>query len=368
MRRFLLNSEIVYLFVYDAGARFSEEQLKGLLKNPEDFSKYEYNKPRPEEIPAINVPSIFNLKDETLDMAGLQYRFRVQASVYTTGQFVIRVRHATADDPVVALGTLTFDPAVATFVKNIAGKAKARVESSLVKIGGQPAAEETEAYRFYYIESDRAVALKKYKKFIAGLLIDEHKTEGLDEGYLNVILSRNISYYEGDIHFVGWESAVLVDRLSGYEHELLIVEIANVQMLELRILHKRISRMLASANSAIAATGKHNYLTRRYGSSMRRLNRELGDFYDKTKEMVSAVTETPQGLGEWYLAKLYALLASEFKLSELESSLAGELDMIDKSREFVSDVIRGNTEEWLEIIIILLIVLEVVVEVALLLK
>ena len=58
-----MNSEIVYLFMFDAGPRFTEEQLGGLLKNPEDFSKYEYTKPSPEEIPTFNMPSIFNTND-----------------------------------------------------------------------------------------------------------------------------------------------------------------------------------------------------------------------------------------------------------------------------------------------------------------
>ena len=41
-----MDGEVVYLFVYDVGAKFTEEQLKGLLKNPEDFS-YEYRSPPP---------------------------------------------------------------------------------------------------------------------------------------------------------------------------------------------------------------------------------------------------------------------------------------------------------------------------------
>ena len=37
-----MNSEIIYLFMYDSGVRFTEDQLSGLLKNPEDFSKYDF--------------------------------------------------------------------------------------------------------------------------------------------------------------------------------------------------------------------------------------------------------------------------------------------------------------------------------------
>jgi len=42
-----MEGEIVYLFMYDAGVSFTDEQLAGLLKNQEDFSKYEYTKPNP---------------------------------------------------------------------------------------------------------------------------------------------------------------------------------------------------------------------------------------------------------------------------------------------------------------------------------
>ncbi len=353
--------------MYDAGAKFTEEQLKGLLKKPEDFSRYEYNKPKPEEIAPLNVPFIFNLTDETLALNGQQYKFRVQASMYPTGQFVIRVRHATGDAEGL-LGTLTFDAAVATFVKNAVGKARARVEASLSKIAKIAIADDTEAYRFYYMETDRSTALKKYGRMIAGLLIDEQNTERLDEAYMGVILSRSISYYEDDVHFVGWEGAVLVDKLSGYEHELLIAEMANVQLLELRILHRRIAQMLSTTNNTIEIMNRTGSAAKFHGNNLRKLNMDLGDFYDKTKEMVNVVTDTPQGLGEWYLSKLYTLLSKEFRLNELEVSVASDLDMIDKSREFVADMIRGNTEYVLEIIIILLIALEVVIDIALLLK
>lgn len=89
-----MDGELVYLFIYSAGATFTDEQLKGLLKNQEDFSKYEYTKPAPEEMATFNVPSIFNLKGESLTLKDAKYAFKVQVSVYSLGSFSIRMRCA----------------------------------------------------------------------------------------------------------------------------------------------------------------------------------------------------------------------------------------------------------------------------------
>ena len=303
-----MNGEIVYLFIYDSGIRFTDEQLKGLLKNPEDFSKYEYNRPTPEEIPALNVPFIFNLKDEILMLENIQYKFRTQVSLYVTGQFVIRVRYSSGDiHP--ALSKMTYNHVITSFIDSVALKAKNRVEISLSKICDIHINELTEAYRFYYMEGEKSTALKQYKKNITGLLIDEPSTATLDEKYVDEILSRNISYNSDDIHFVGWESAVLVDKLTNYEHELLIAEIANVQLLEMRIIHKNILEKLASSNKTIGALTKLDFLKRRYGYNLGSLNKDLGEFYETTKELTNIITDTPFGLGEWYLSKLYVYIA-----------------------------------------------------------
>ena len=69
------------------------------------------------------------------------------------------------------------------------------------------------------------------------------------------------------------------------------------------------------------------------------------------------------GFGEWYLSRLYGLYDEAFKLSYWRASLQEKLETINNRRTFISDMLRGQRDEILEWIIILLIVVEVIIEV-----
>ena len=364
-----MNSEIVYLYMYDAGTTFTEEQLNGLLKNPEDFSKYEFSKPKPEEIATFDIPSIFNLKDETLALDNnVVHKFRVQVSLYQFGGYSIRLRHSLSDGTYDNISKLTFDSRINDFLKTTVAKTKKKVESSLAKIASLNVNQRTESYRFYYIEGDKAQILKKYSKIIVGLMIDEPNTEAMDEEYVKSVLNKNIAYDNTNIFFVGWEGAVMIDNQYVHEHELLIAEIANLQFLEMRIQHNVLIDRLNAANKVLSARDKRKFPTNFGNSDIKALNSMLGRAYDSTRNMLNNVNDTVFSLGEWYLARVYSVFSNEFKLDTWKELLERDLEAVDDEREYVYDLVSVRHEDFLEYIIIILIVIEVLVEVFVLLK
>ena len=174
----MTNCEAIDLFVYDSGARFSAEQLKGLLKNPEEFSNYEYIHPSPEEISIFSVPSIFNLRDVYFGAGDEQLKFKVQVAIYDTGVFSIRFRYQSNSD-LSMLQKVTFDPKVKEFMSSAAAKERSKIEKALSKIASISPNEQSEAYRFYFINTDRRKLSDKDIKLIAGLLIDEQNSNFL---------------------------------------------------------------------------------------------------------------------------------------------------------------------------------------------
>ena len=225
-----MDGELIYLSIYSAGARFTDEQLKDLLKNPEDFSKYEDTKPAPEEIATFNIPSIFNLKGETLTLKDKKYSFKVQVSVYTLGSFSIRMRCTFAGAEEEFLKTLSFDKDVKDFVNHTTDKVCATVIKNLGKIKEVKLNPNSETYRFYYLQGEQQPLLKKYGKLMAGLMVDEKDYELLDDSYISEVLSKKISYNDTDAFLAGWESSVLVDK---------------VERIRTRIAHRRDSERAA---------------------------------------------------------------------------------------------------------------------------
>jgi hypothetical protein len=358
-----MEGEIVYLFMYDFGAAFSDEQLSGLLKNQEDFSKYDFTKPTPEEISTFNVPAIFNLGDEVLKIGDSQHRFKVQASIYKFGGASIRIRYQVSDANYSQIVKLTFDKQINDFVQGTAAKARKKMESALSKVSKINASTINETYRFYYIDGDKNQILSKYRKVIAGLTIDEQNSETLSNQYVDSLIVNGFSYDENNVFFAGWESAVLVDKEYTHEHELLITEIANLQLLEMRLYHDKLTRQVNDSSRYLESFPKRGIARYFVDWRTRYLNKNLGMLYDSTRSMLNNVNDTVFGTGEWYLSRIYNTFVSAFKLNEWRSIIESDLEAVGKEREFVSDLIKFDYDVLLEYIIIILIVVEVIIEI-----
>ena len=361
-----MNSEIIYLFMYDSGVRFTEDQLSGLLKNPEDFSKYEFSKPEPEEIATFNIPSIFNLKEETEKIGNTEYHFKVQVAIYPFGGFSIRVRYPIANWNNDTISKMTFNKEINDIINAVVSKTKKKVSSALSKKKEININQLSETYKFYYLEGDKSNILLKSKKLISGLLIDEVHADTLESEYIEYILGKSISYNSSNVLFVGWESAVMIDKENSYEHELLIAEISNLQLLEMRIYHQMLTVKLESSSSVLNSLDSG--IMRMKNSEMAKMNRSLGSIYDNTRTVINNVNDTVFGLGEWYLSRVYSLFSNVFKLDVLKSSIEKDLEAIDNERKYISDIEAFWHEAFLERIVIVLIVVEIILEIFYLIK
>ncbi len=357
----IMNSEIVYLFLYDLGVHFTEEELNGLLKNPEDFSKHEFDKPSPEEISTFNVPAIFNLNNVTLATEAMKHLFKVQVALYTFGGMSIRVRYQLNDASYSHLYRVTFDKKITEFVNDVVLKARKKVESDLSKVAKIQPSATRETYRFYYIEYEKEKISASQKKQIAGLLIDEEEPDQLDDGYVASVLSNTIAYDKTNLFYVGWESAIMFDKEYAHEYELLMAEIANLQLLEMRIYHELLSERIDNSGKVLERVSKQRIISRLGSNEPKALNSELGTLYDNTMAVINKVSDTVFGTGEWYLSRVYSLFERVLKLEEIKGSLEKDLDVINDERAFVADLINFDYDVLLEYVVILLIVIELVI-------
>lgn len=386
-----LYGELIHMFIYDIGISIPYDKVKALLQNPEDFSKYNYNAPAPEEIPTFNVPYIFNLRDEEATLGGRVVKARVQASIYEVGAVSIRVRLAIDGLKPEELSDMTFSKEVNEFAAAVAVGARRRVSSNLYKIAGIssdnydriPGAKFeqvswtmsdafpyalSERYRFYFLYGDRDEVLRYCGGVFAGLLVDEHDGTKLDAAYASEILSRRLSYMHDDGFFVGWEGCIMVDRSSHYDHELLIAEIANVQLLKLRVYRKRAAGLIKHTTNTVSEISVMGHMERITSKKAAKLDRELGAFSDDAGSMMNKMGNTAFGLGEWYLSQLYTLFSNVFKLNELAASLRSDLEVVGRRKLFAERAIDAKSTWNIEFAVLVLIVIEVLIEVAYLLK
>ncbi len=359
-----MNAELVYLFVYDTNARLPQDKVKDILKRPEDFSKYEYKAPSPEEVPTFSIPLIFNLRGGELNIGGTALKAKVQVAIYEPGAISIRIRLPIENADMKALLGATFSKEAKEFVMTLLQKSKASIEGSISKIIPIKLSESNETYRFYYIHGESAEVLKASRKQVAGLLVDEKDADNLDDKYVGEVLANSISYNSKDAFFVGWEASVMIDTLDLYDYELIITEIANIQLLKLRLYRQRANEMLGSTSDTMSRLMGMGIMRRMLSGEATKLNHMLSAFYDNAMETLNATDNIAFGLGEWYLSKLYALFANVFKIGELSQLVKKDMEIIEKRQEFVVEHLRARQTDILEFIVIVLIVVEVVIEVA----
>jgi hypothetical protein len=188
-----------------------------------------------------------------------------------------------------------------------------------------------------------------------GLLRLEDQPLSTEESAAGLRLS--LRYGRDDLFLADWAAAVLLDYERECEETLQTIEFANLQLLEYRHIDDRLDDSLAQANRMIARRERSRLpLWRSPESSLRRLGElkvEASGLFERTVNVFKLI-------GDQYLARAYRLLATRFHLRDWERSIQRKLEVIEGIYEVVASQSIAFRTEFLEIIVIILILLEIV--------
>jgi hypothetical protein len=168
-------------------------------------------------------------------------------------------------------------------------------------------------------------------------------------------VQARISYSPGDLLVAEWSAAVLVDR--DCEETLQVIEFANVQLLEFRFLDDLLDDRLADAYRLIHRLARswlpfwrlHDRTLRALGE----LKIDVNSIYERTGNVLKLV-------GDQYLARVYQIVSGRFHLHEWSQSIERSLAVVQSVYQVVSDQSATYRAEFLEILIIALILFEIV--------
>jgi hypothetical protein len=180
----------------------------------------------------------------------------------------------------------------------------------------------------------------------SGPLSDEEVAEAL---------RSHISYGPLDLLVPDWASAVLFDR--DCAETLQVIEFANLQLLEFRHIDQRLDDTLAAAYRLIHSVA-HSRLP--FWRSPARALRSLGELQVEADSLFERTGNVLKLVGDQYLARVYRLLAGRFHLEEWQRSIQRKLDVAEGVYRVISDQTDTYRTEFLEVVVIVLIVLEVV--------
>jgi hypothetical protein len=173
-------------------------------------------------------------------------------------------------------------------------------------------------------------------------------------------LRLHLSYSPDDLFVPDWAAAALFDSDPDCNETLQVIEFANLQLLEYRHIDDRLDANLAGAYRLVhEASRKRLRFWRTYDQPLRTLGElkvEANDLFERTGNVLKLV-------GDQYLARVYGLLAARFHLREWEASIQRKLDVGEGVYQVISDQATAHRTEFLELIVIFLILLEILLAV-----
>jgi sulfur relay (sulfurtransferase) DsrF/TusC family protein len=219
---------------------------------------------------------------------------------------------------------------------------------------------DTEKYTIYCVtekfENPQSF-IKENQTFIANLLIGENPDLKLNEYQIKRTLENSFSYLQNDFVIFDFDRALIIDPTEDYSDLLQIIEIANYQLLELRILDKLLDRRLSLAESDIS---KIYYMS---GTLWRRLGKRVGNLlrlrYDLTY-LLENVENVSKLIGDFYLAQLYTRLAELFQLKEWSRSIRHRIDTIGDIYNIAQTNLNEKFLLYMEILLTFIFVIEFV--------
>ncbi len=164
-----------------------------------------------------------------------------------------------------------------------------------------------------------------------------------------------LSYTPRDLAIVGWNAAVLFDEAP--DDVLAVLQHANLELLELRVLDQELDEILDHADETLS-----NLVRRRLWPAFeeRRMLRRFASVQTDTAVMFEGVNNAIKLLGNQYLARLYRLAAERLDLPAWQRSVQRKLSATESLYQKMSDASSIRRLETLEVIIIVLIALSIV--------
>jgi hypothetical protein len=146
---------------------------------------------------------------------------------------------------------------------------------------------------------------------------------------------------------IDWDAALVVD-LNGYVDDVLyVLELANLQLEEYRVMDQRLDRHLDRAYDDLK-----RQRFRLWGTPVKMLS-TLRLFRVDVTKLNDEVTHISKFFGDWYLARVYLGAAERFYLNQWRQSVADRLGQLDQLYSVVNSDINNQRMVWLEVIVVI---------------
>ncbi len=200
-----------------------------------------------------------------------------------------------------------------------------------------------------------AAVLAERGALVAQLLRGERSplsTEERDE-----VLRHRISYFASDLLVPTWNGAFVYDSEAGIQGAVDLLEFANSQLLQFRYYDQLLDAELAGIYAQLqAARWGRTWLGRRYTRAAHQVHSLFIDVTELTDKAENALKMA----GDVYTARVFTLTAARLGLDQWKTSVREKLRTLDAIYRFAVEQTAMARGELLEVSIVAILVLELV--------
>jgi hypothetical protein len=199
--------------------------------------------------------------------------------------------------------------------------------------------------------------LKEHRPRLAALLANEPRADKLSPHEVEDNLKFWYTYYEDDLVVVDWDYAFVMDKEGKYEDVLFVMELANVQLLELRTYDAYLDRILEKSYLDL-----ERFVTGRgLLASPSALMKELSDARIDLTRVADSIENIGKLFGDYYLAKIYLALTHRFHIPQWERAVNEKLRTLNELYGMASHEVQARRGLTLELLVVLLFVIDLVI-------
>lgn len=352
-----MKGEVVYLYAFDVADEIALGLVTEILSKRAVPFIVRLSSQIPREQPLYQPLSVEPLVTATIREKPL----RVLVRVYGVGVISVTLRVPWEADTLRALHTL-HDPRLDNgdtldrFARRICDEVYEGLRPVLLRSSRTV---EPEAYTIFCVtelpSSDDATSwFADNRREIAGLLT-QSLPESLSDDQIHETLRVRRSYERTDLVVIDWDAALVVDTKGYMEDVLYVLELANLQLEEFRMMDQRLDKYLDRAYEDLER--------RRWGIllwNLRRTLSKLRRFRVDLARIADEVTHITKFLGDWYLARVYLGAKERFHLEDWRRSVEQRLVQLDQLYQIFQSEVYERRMLWMEAAIVLLFIIDLI--------
>jgi hypothetical protein len=162
-----------------------------------------------------------------------------------------------------------------------------------------------------------------------------------DKEEINAILGSRTRYSADELTLVDWEGAVIIAPKGDFRSDIALLKIGNYQLLRYRMLDQSIEKMLDKINESFFQNPRRPRATRGLIRQIAEHRLEVMLDFERAEQSLLLI-------GDWYTAKLYETIQSEFYLNDWKQTVRGKLDNLENIVQTIKDNLAVSWENLLD--------------------